>query len=551
MSFNVNDIFAGMICFDGITPEQKTLFAKALEHFAWGEGERQLQCLKGFDHCIYTTSPHPDHFQSGSQEAFSVGYASGLTDVRTGKRTISQYLIQDEVTAKGGLREFVESRFSSLIVDRKNKQVTMICDEFGKRKIFYKILGKTLFFSSESRSLAFLPDPSEEMDLQALRDLFTLGFTVGETTLFRHIKSLPQGSMAIWDGGQKVDVRTLKRPPARSGPFISAADFYQEFKRAVNLVRNEVGIDRAHITGGADTRLIFSILKEDPQIEYWFDANAFRREPKTYYDYVVVEMLQEKFNLLSIYDYCRWQKAGVREILNENRYTNYDLHNNLFVGLMGGEVLGAAGLDIFQNNLSESQFKKRDELFLSVLEPMVAARTVRSWDKLQAAKSALPFADRDYYFSVLNFFNPSFSFHYDADPNWFEAGQQTARKVAPFLFDVVLRMLNHEKVRDELQSYKFYSDVYKVGAPDLFKIPINSPIGRVRYGEGVDIKKTHPQPATWETVSSKSLEFSDWTQSLKSIFKKDLSHSQDPTLNRKIYLLNCWTEKTFLDRAAF
>jgi asparagine synthase (glutamine-hydrolysing) len=78
-------------------------------------------------------------------------------------------------------------------------------DRFGIKPFYYAVIGRTLYFASEIKALIpFLPEIST--DPGALAEYLTFQFTLGEQTLFRHVKQLPPAHMLIVENGE-VKVR--------------------------------------------------------------------------------------------------------------------------------------------------------------------------------------------------------------------------------------------------------------------------------------------------------------------------------------------------------
>jgi asparagine synthase (glutamine-hydrolysing) len=77
-------------------------------------------------------------------------------------------------------------------------------DRFGVKPFYYAVVDRVLYFASEMKALMpFLPEV--ETDPEALAEYLTFQYTIGERTLFRHVKSLlPGHSLTVENGQVKV-----------------------------------------------------------------------------------------------------------------------------------------------------------------------------------------------------------------------------------------------------------------------------------------------------------------------------------------------------------
>lgn len=78
-------------------------------------------------------------------------------------------------------------------------------DRFGIKPFYYAVIDGTLYFASEIKALLPLL-PGIETDPSALAEYLTFQYTLGDQTLFKHVKSLPAGHYLV-AGRAGVEVR--------------------------------------------------------------------------------------------------------------------------------------------------------------------------------------------------------------------------------------------------------------------------------------------------------------------------------------------------------
>lgn len=84
--------------------------------------------------------------------------------------------------------------------DERNKRFLAARDRFGIKPFYYAVVGRLLYFASEIKAIVpFLP--SIETNLEALSEYLTFQFTLGEQTLFDHVKQLPPAHTLTVEAG--------------------------------------------------------------------------------------------------------------------------------------------------------------------------------------------------------------------------------------------------------------------------------------------------------------------------------------------------------------
>lgn len=153
--------------------------------------------------------------------------------------------------------------FALAIWDAKSRELFLARDRFGKKPLYYAILGETIVFGSEPKALLTWPALPWEMDATAVAHYLTLQHVPEPLTGFRGIKSLPSAHTLLWRNGRVRHSRywELEYLPKLAG---SAEDLAEELRhRLTEAVRARLVADvplGAHLSGGIDSGAITAIM---------------------------------------------------------------------------------------------------------------------------------------------------------------------------------------------------------------------------------------------------------------------------------------------------
>jgi asparagine synthase (glutamine-hydrolysing) len=131
-------------------------------------------------------------------------------------------------------------------------------DRFGVKPFYYAVIDRVMYFASEMKALMpFLPEI--ETDPEALSEYLTFQYTIGERTLFRHVKSLlPGHSLTVENGQVKIsrywDVHYDIDYSHTAGWFAERMEEVLDDSIRMHL-RSDVPVG-AYISGGIDSSLI-------------------------------------------------------------------------------------------------------------------------------------------------------------------------------------------------------------------------------------------------------------------------------------------------------
>ena len=139
-------------------------------------------------------------------------------------------------------------------------------DHFGIKPLYYAEVGGALYFASEIKALLpFLP--AIETDDAAFADYLTFQFTLGDATLFRHVRAVPPGSTLTVERGRVV-IRRFWDVRFEPDETREAADFEDELRARVEdsvrvHLRSDVPVG-AYVSGGVDSSLVAILAAREP-----------------------------------------------------------------------------------------------------------------------------------------------------------------------------------------------------------------------------------------------------------------------------------------------
>ena len=106
----------------------------------------------------------------------------------------------------------LKGQFAIALWDGNRKKLVLARDRTGEKPLFYTIVGKTLIFASEIKSILCYPDVPRRLEPRGLDQLFTFFMPVNPRTMFEGISNLPPGRiLEVCDG--QVRINKYWEPP--------------------------------------------------------------------------------------------------------------------------------------------------------------------------------------------------------------------------------------------------------------------------------------------------------------------------------------------------
>jgi len=165
-----------------------------------------------------------------------------------------------------GVLERIDGMFAFALYDRSRRALFCARDPYGQKPFFYFRTGRTLAFSSESRTFALLPGFASDIDPAALADFLAFECFPFDRSIFRDVRKLPPGhSLTFADGSLRV-APYFDCVPQDGPPRATAAELEEEvhaqLRTAVRRTfRADVPVGLL-LSGGLDSSLVLAILRE-------------------------------------------------------------------------------------------------------------------------------------------------------------------------------------------------------------------------------------------------------------------------------------------------
>jgi asparagine synthase (glutamine-hydrolysing) len=154
--------------------------------------------------------------------------------------------------------------FGLAIWDANAKQLILARDPFGIKFVYYKVDSYGVYFASEVRAIRASNGHKPDVDPVALNLFLRYRYTPSPLTLFKGIKKLAAGTMAVFKKGEMHIERWYKFKPAHLSPMPSADEAKEEllsiYKRAVNRhLISDVPVGLL-LSGGVDSGLLLGLM---------------------------------------------------------------------------------------------------------------------------------------------------------------------------------------------------------------------------------------------------------------------------------------------------
>ena len=171
--------------------------------------------------------------------------------------------------------QHLRGMFALAVWDARRRRLFLARDRFGIKPLHYATANDELYFGSEAKSILAAAGIDRNLDVEAMTELFEVGYVVGSKTLFASIRQVPPGHYLLWENGrasahQYWDVRF---PPQAEFESRSAEDWADELREKLREtirlhMRSDVPMG-AWLSGGLDSSGIVSLMREfvEPSVQ--------------------------------------------------------------------------------------------------------------------------------------------------------------------------------------------------------------------------------------------------------------------------------------------
>ena len=162
--------------------------------------------------------------------------------------------------------------FALAIWDRQRHRLVLARDRYGVKPLYYAASERRLLFASEVKAFLQHPDFSVGVDPETLLEYFTFQNVLTDRTLFRGVRMLPAGSLAVIEADGRTKLETywdfhFAEPAQIRDP----REYVEETDRLVRqAVRRQLVSDApvgAYLSGGMDSGAVTAVAaKEIPHL---------------------------------------------------------------------------------------------------------------------------------------------------------------------------------------------------------------------------------------------------------------------------------------------
>lgn len=155
--------------------------------------------------------------------------------------------------------------FAFAVWDAGRQRLFLARDRFGEKPLFLHEDAHGLYFASEIKALLRIPGVCAEVDLQSVWDYLAYRYVPGPKTLFRGIRKLMPGTVAVWERGLLRETRYWTPPdrgavPGKPPPQGAVEDFLARLDQAVRLQMVSDVPFGAFLSGGIDSSTIVALM---------------------------------------------------------------------------------------------------------------------------------------------------------------------------------------------------------------------------------------------------------------------------------------------------
>lgn len=176
-----------------------------------------------------------------------------------------------------GALQRANGMFAIALWDREKRTLSLACDRFGEKPLYYGWSGRTFLFGSELKSLSAHPSWRGEVDRGAVALLMRYGYIVAPHSIYRGISKLVPGTVATlslakpcqagdalssatyWSSFDVVEA--ARRQPLKLNEDDAVVEFETLFREAVGL-RMEADVPLgAFLSGGYDSTAVVAMMQ--------------------------------------------------------------------------------------------------------------------------------------------------------------------------------------------------------------------------------------------------------------------------------------------------
>lgn len=189
----------------------------------------------------------------------------------------ADFLLDGFLTGGKSFLATVNGRFQAAVWDAAARKLTLFCDLFGTRPLYWTQTPDGFLFAPQIKTLLQCPDVSRSLNREALVDFFTWGQYLRERTSVEGVELLPPAGFYTWEAqtGKLTKDRYFAFPIGEAGtPESSVEEVAEAFRNSVLAQtqgfpisendEEETGLGIS-LSGGLDARSVLGMIPPELQ----------------------------------------------------------------------------------------------------------------------------------------------------------------------------------------------------------------------------------------------------------------------------------------------
>jgi asparagine synthase (glutamine-hydrolysing) len=164
------------------------------------------------------------------------------------------------------LVDHLRGMFAFAVWDGTRRRLLLARDRVGKKPLYWRYDGRSLFFGSELKALAADPNLARRVDLVALHHYLTYQYVPAPWSIYEGVSKLPPGHILTWQDGKIETRRYWELPCTRDERFSSVPQAAERLRELLlEATRIRMVSERplgAFLSGGVDSSAVVAAMAQ-------------------------------------------------------------------------------------------------------------------------------------------------------------------------------------------------------------------------------------------------------------------------------------------------
>lgn len=162
--------------------------------------------------------------------------------------------------------KYLNGMFAFAIWDARERRLFIARDRFGIKPLYYAVLGKSLVFASELKSILKHPSVERRLDVVALNEYLSFEYVPSPRTIFKGVRKLPPGHTLVFsERGLKIEQYwDLRLGKSERRPPVSWRDYKDRLRHELETAVTKEMVSDVPIgvllSGGVDSSTVLAMM---------------------------------------------------------------------------------------------------------------------------------------------------------------------------------------------------------------------------------------------------------------------------------------------------